>query len=267
MTPRGILIPIGGAEDKKGNKDILNRVLDETGRKYPIVEVITSATDLPEDVGDGYTEAFKDLGLDDVGTIHIDEREEAGDKEFIRRIERCDCVFFSGGNQLKLSSVLGGTALLKVIKDRYMDDRNFVIAGTSAGAAAMSATMIVSGSSRDALVKGELQLTTGLNFIDCVFIDTHFTERGRFGRLMQTIATNPTVLGLGLGEDTGAIIHDGRELEIIGSGLVVIVDGCCIKYTDLTDVRAGEPITIEGLMMHVLSSGKRFDLGERKLIR
>jgi cyanophycinase len=265
--PRGILIPIGGGEDKAGRKTILNRILDETGRRRPIVEVVTAATEHPEEVGDDYIAAFRDLGIDDVGTIYIEEREEAFDDDLLDRIERCDLVFFSGGNQLKLTTVLGGTDFIRIIKERYFEERDFVIAGSSAGAVAMSDTMIVSGKSRDALIKGELQLTNGLDFINNVFIDTHFTERGRIGRLLQTVASNPNVLGLGLGEDTGAIIYEGCKLEIIGSGLVVIADGQDIKYSDLTEVEKGQPISIEGITLHVLGEGKRFNLDTREFIR
>jgi cyanophycinase len=265
--PQGILIPIGGHEDKEGRKDILSRVLDETRRKDPIIEVITVATNVPGEVVDGYRDAFRALGIREVGEIYIEERDEANKDEFLHRIKRCDGVYFSGGNQLKLTTLLGGSEFLKILKDRYCNDRDFVIAGTSAGAAAMSNTMIVSGGSEDALIKGKLQLTSGLDFITNVFIDTHVTERGRFGRLMHTVASNPSVLGLGLGEDTGAIIYDGKELEIIGSGLAIIVDGNEMKYTNLTDIADGDPISIEGMKVHVLAKGKRFLLEERRLIK
>jgi cyanophycinase len=263
--PKGILIPIGGHEDKAGDKAVLCRVLEETRKKKPIIEVITIATNLPEEVGRDYHDAFGALDVGDVGEIFIRERKEV--KDFIERIEKCDAVFFSGGNQLKLTTLLGGTDLIEVLKKRYEQDENFVIAGTSAGAAAMSDTMIVSGSGPTALIKGELQLNNGLAFITNLFIDTHFTERGRFGRLIQTVASNPAVLGLGLGEDTGAVIYNGDELEIIGSSLAMITDAQTIKYTDLTDVADGEPITVEGVSVHVLGKGKIFSLKERRLLK
>jgi cyanophycinase len=239
--------------------------VEETRRKDPIFEVITTATNLSEEVGEDYLSAFDELGVHDSGTIHVEEREKAAD--FESRIEKCDGVLFSGGNQLKLTTILGGTRFMEIIKDRYMNDKNFVVAGTSAGAAAMSSTMIVSGSSRDALIKGQLQLNTGLGFIGSLFIDTHFTQRGRFGRLLQTIAVNPSVMGLGLSEDTGAVIYDGMDVEIIGSGIAVFVDGSSIKYTNLTEIPDGDPITVEGFEVHVLSKGKRFFLDERRLAK
>jgi len=248
----------------RGRKLILDRVIEETRRKDPVFEIITTANYRPEETASNYIAAFEDLGID-AGHMYVEERTQASSSEFLRRLERCDGVFFSGGNQLKLTTYLGGTGFLDLLKERYYADKNFVIAGTSAGAAAMSSTMIVSGSGQDALIKGKLHLTNGLDFIENVFIDTHFTERGRFGRLIQTVTGNPSVLGLGLGEDTGAVIYNGDELEVIGSGLAVIVDGLDISYTDLTDVRDGDPISVEGIKLHVLAREKVFYLDERRL--
>jgi cyanophycinase len=262
MATKGKLIAIGGGEDKERNRDVLKRFLEEIGKKDPVIEIITTATSLPDEVGDDYTSAFRSLGVRDYNTLHIDEKDQASDRKFIERIEKADGVLFSGGDQLKLSSILGGTDFHKMLKDRYEND-DFVIAGTSAGAAAMSQTMIVRGSSEDALIKGELKLTTGLGFIDEVFIDTHFTQRGRFGRLIQAVSTIPSSLGLGLGEDTAAVITGGNHIEIVGSGLVVIVDGQHIRQTTITEIKDGEPLTVEGVMMHVLCKGDRFLLQER----
>lgn len=263
--PKGILIPIGGAEDKKDKKDILCRVIKESGKSNPKICLITLATNLPKEVAQDYKEAFKAIGHNQLSIIHYENRREANKSKHIDLIKKCDIILFSGGDQLKLSSLLGGTKLLETIKARYYDELHFVIAGTSAGAAAMSDTMIISGSSRDAMIKGELELTNGLNLINSVFIDTHFTERGRFGRLMQTVTCNPGVLGIGLGEDTAIVLYKGEELEVIGSGLVIIADGTEIKYTDLTERANGESITVEGIKMHVLGQGKRFLLPMKTL--
>jgi cyanophycinase len=263
--PKGILIPIGGGEDKKDKRDVLARVLKETGKKNPKVCVITVATDLPRQVGHVYRSAFKGLDIKAIDLIHFESRQKADTHANIEKIKKCDAVLFSGGNQLKLSSLMGGTKLINMLRERYYDEADFVIAGTSAGAAAMSDTMIIAGSSQDALIKGELELTNGLDLINSVFIDTHFTQRGRFGRLIQTVTCNPGVLGLGLGEDTAVVIYRGNEMEVVGSGLVVIMDGNHIEYTDLTKITDGEPITVAGLRMHVLGTGKCFVISERKL--
>jgi cyanophycinase len=165
-----------------------------------------------------------------------------------------------------LSSLLGGTQLLAEITRRYHEEARFIVAGNSAGAAAMSNTMVIAGSSQDALIKGELHLTNGLDLIDNVFIDTHFTERGRFGRLIQAVTYNPGVLGLGLSTNTGALIMKGERMEIVGCGLAVIVDGTGIDYSDLTEVSDGDPLTVQGIKMHVLGPGKIFSIRDRKLL-
>jgi cyanophycinase len=264
---RGILIPIGGCEDKKEHKTVLQRIISETGKKKPKICLITLATSVPREVGQDYKKAFKDLGIVKLTQLHFASRPVADKERNLEKVKQCDAVLFSGGDQLRLSSLLGGTKLLELIKMRYSEEEKFVIAGTSAGAAAMSDTMIIAGSSQDALIKGELELTNGLDLINNVFIDTHFTERGRFGRLIQTVTCNPGILGVGLGEDTALVIYKGNEMEVVGSGLVVLADGSDICYTDLTDIANGDPITVEGLKMHVLGPGKRFLIKERRLAK
>jgi len=264
--PKGTLIPIGGGEDKTGSKEVLQRIVQETGKKRPKVCVVTVATNLPKEVGQDYKTAFKALGIETISLLHFESRPASDTPANIQKVKDADAVLFSGGNQLKLSSLLGGTKLLDIIKERYYDEPDFVIAGTSAGAAAMSDTMIIGGSSQDAMIKGELELTNGLDFINSVFIDTHFTQRGRFGRLIQTVTCNPGVMGLGLGEDTAVVIYKGNELEVVGSGLVVIAYGISISYTDLTQVEHGHPITVENIKMHIIGPGKKFLFNERKIL-
>src|SRR5205085_8589195 len=169
---------------------------------------------------------------------------------------------FSGGNQLRLSSIFGGTDFLQALYHRYLNE-NFVIAGTSAGAMAMSNTMIYQGNSGEALLKGEVKLTTGLGFLKDVIIDSHFVKRGRFGRLAEAVASNPSCIGVGLGEDTGLLITHGVFMEAIGSGLVIIIDGHEIKHTNIADVQYGSPISIENLLVHVMAKGNGFDLKRR----
>lgn len=265
MLPKGIIIQIGGGEDKQESMDVLKRVVAETGRQDPIIEVITTATSIPDEVRKDYEDAFNSMGLKNYDTMHIDRREDANDRKYLDRIKSADAVLFSGGDQAKLSEVLGGTDFHKVLCDRFMEG-NLVIAGTSAGAAAMSDTMILSGSSKDALIKGELELTAGFGFLKGVVVDTHFTQRGRFGRLIQAVSTNPKLLGIGLGEDTSAIIKNGYEMEIFGSGLVVVVDGNSINHTNLNEIKEGDPLSVDGIMLHVLCKGDRFDLEKRKFI-
>ena len=262
--PKGVLIPVGGGEDKKESKDVLCRIIAETGKTNPKICLITIATDVPEKVAEIYKKAFKDLNISSLSILHFNSRTEADSEENLKFIDDCDLVLLSGGKQLKISTLMGGTKLLERIMERYTTETNFVVAGTSAGAAAMSNTMIISGSSREALIKGTLELTNGLSLINEVTIDTHFTQRGRIGRLIQTVACNPGIIGLGLGEDTSVIIKN-HVMEVNGSGLVIVVDGHEITFTDLPEIKNGDPMTVEGLKVHVLGNGKRFHITERKI--
>jgi cyanophycinase len=262
MQPKGILIPIGGGSD---DDLVMQRIIKESGKAYPFICYITLATSDEYEARNKHISFAKQFGAKNVTFIHFNHRYEADTVENISKIQKCDVVLIGGGNQLRLSSFLGGTVFLATIKKRYYYESKFIVAGTSAGAAAMSNTMIISGSSQDALIKGELQLTNGLDLLNNVFIDTHFTDRGRFGRLMQTIACNPGVLGLGLSENTGAVIYEAEKLEVVGTGLAVIVDGTDIQYSDLTDIGDGDPLTIVGLKIHVVGPGKCFSIKSRKI--
>lgn len=278
LAPKGKLISVGGNEDKGTEIEpnfepkkhlnffeygILKRILAEMKGTESRVEVITTASMIPEEVGENYTDAFGKLGCKNIGIIHIKNREDALREDYIERISNCDGVMFTGGNQLRLSMIFGGTHFLEVLHERYQNE-NFVIAGTSAGAMAMSNTMIYQGSSTEALLKGEVKITTGLAFMKNVIIDSHFVKRGRFGRLAQAVASNPGCIGIGLGEDTGVLVTNGNELEAIGSGLVLIFDGHLIKYSNIADVEEGTPLSIENLIVHVLAKGNHYRVKERK---
>jgi cyanophycinase len=277
--PRGILISIGGSVDK-GTADepnysktanklsffedgILKRILSEMKGEESRVEVITTASEIPEEVGQNYVEAFNRLGCKNVGVIHIKNREDALREEFTERVRTCDGVMFTGGNQLRLSTIFGGTEFLQVLHQRYEMER-FIIAGTSAGAMAMSNTMIYEGASDEALLKGKVKITTGLAFIKDVIIDSHFVKRGRFGRLAQAVSCNPGCIGIGLGDNTGVLVKNGNELEAIGSGLVLIFDGHEIRHSNIADIADGMPLSIEHLVVHVLAKGNHYSLKERK---
>jgi len=278
QSPKGKLISIGGNEDKgtelepnqaqKNNLNffelqILSRIVQEAGGPDASIEVITSASSIPEEVGQNYIDAFGKVGCRRVGVMDIRTREEAQHPDMMERIRRCDGVMFSGGNQLRLSSIFGGTEFLSVVHDRYQQEP-FVIAGTSAGAMAMSNTMIYHGSSAGALMKGEVKITTGLGFIRDVIFDSHFDKRGRFGRLAQAVASNPSCLGIGLGEDTGLLISEGNHMEAIGSGLVILIDGHKIRHSNIADLQEGSPISIEHLIVHILTKGNSFCLRDRR---
>lgn len=278
--PKGKLIAIGGAEDKGTDLEkgeihrnnlnffelgILRRVVEEAGGINARIEIITTASMIPYEVGENYLDAFGKIGCTDVGLMHIRTRQDAMNETFIERIRQCDAVMFTGGNQLRLSVTDGGTEFLAVLKKRYQEDQ-FLIAGTSAGAMAMGKTMIYEGNATRAHLKGEVKITTGLGFIDSVIIDSHFEKRGRFSRLVQAVATNPSCIGIGLGEDTGMLITEGNKMEAIGSGLVVIIDGHEILHSNIADIPDGNPISIEGLKVHFCEKGNGYIISDRKFI-
>lgn len=278
--PKGKLIAIGGAEDKGTDLEtgeihrnnlnffelgILRRVVQESGGPTARIEVITTASMIPYEVGENYLNAFGKIGCTNVGVMHIRNRQDAMDDEYIERIRHCDAVMFSGGNQLRLSVTDGGTEFLSILRKRYQEE-NFVIAGTSAGAMAMGQTMIYEGNATRAHLKGEVKMTTGLGFISSVIIDSHFEKRGRFGRLAQAVATNPSAIGIGLGEDTGMLITDGNKMEAIGSGLVVIIDGHDILHSNIADIPDGNPVSIENLKVHFCEKGNGYLIRERKYL-
>lgn len=282
MEIRGKLIIIGGAVDKGSFTEtdldknvannlnffetgILKRILNESKHKSESrIEVITTASKIPREIGPEYVKALNYLGAQNVDVLHIEKREQASDPEVLSRLKMADVVIFTGGDQLRLTSILGGTVFHDIILDKYHNE-DFIYAGTSAGAAAASNNMIYQGSSSEALLKGEVKITSGLGLIDGVIIDTHFVQRGRIGRLFQAVVGNPKVLGIGLGEDTGLLIKNNTEMEAIGSGLVILVDGREIKDTNLTQVELGQPISINHLVTHVMSKYDTFDLKTFKM--
>lgn len=277
MNIQGKLVIIGGAVDKGSftetdldknasnnlnffEKGILKRIIDESKhKKESRIEVITTASKIPREIGPEYVKALNFLGATNVDVLHIERREQATDPEVLERLRAADVVMFTGGDQLRLTSMLGGTPFDDLLIHKYRNE-DFIYAGTSAGAAAASNNMIYQGSSSEALLKGEVKITSGLGLIDGVIIDTHFVQRGRIGRLFQAVVGNPKVLGIGLGEDTGLLITNGRQMEAIGSGLVILVDGREIKDTNLTQIELGEPISINHLVTHVMSKNDTFNL-------
>lgn len=282
MNIRGKLIIIGGAVDKGSftetdldknkpqnlnffEEGILKRLIKESKhQELSRVEVVTTASKIPKEIGAEYVKAFSYLRATNVDVLNIERREQAMAPEVLDRLRAADVVMFTGGDQLRLTSILGGTPFQDIILDKYKNE-DFIYAGTSAGAAAASNNMIYQGSSSEALLKGEVKITSGLGLIDDVIIDTHFVQRGRIGRLFQAVVGNPKVLGIGLGEDTGLLITNGRQMEAIGSGLVILVDGREIKDTNLTQVELGQPISINHLVTHVLSKNDTFDLDTFKM--
>jgi cyanophycinase len=282
MKIQGKLIIVGGAVDKGSfaetdldldalqnlnffEEGILKRILQESKhRENSRIEIVTTASKIPIEIGAEYIKALAYLNAKNVDVMYITRREQAMEQSILDRLKAADVVFFTGGDQLRLTSILGGTKFHDILLDKYFNS-DFVYAGTSAGAAAASQSMIYQGSSGEALLKGEVKITSGLGLINSVIIDTHFVQRGRIGRLFQSVVGNPKVLGIGLGEDTGLLILDGTKMEAIGSGLVILVDGREVKDTNLTSIELGQPISINHLVTHVLSNHDTFDLSTFKM--
>jgi cyanophycinase len=282
MNILGKLIIIGGAVDKGSFAEadfdknasnnlnffetgILKRIISESKHKeLSRIEVVTTASVIPREIGPEYIKAFEYLDAKNIGVLYIEKREEAADEAILERLRAADIVMFTGGDQLRLTSILGGTPFHDILIDKYHNEE-FVYAGTSAGAAAASNNMIYQGSSSEALLKGEVKITSGLGLIDGVIIDTHFVRRGRIGRLFQAVVSNPRVLGIGLGEDTGLLITNNNQMEAIGSGLVILVDGRDIKDTNLTAVELGQPISINNLIVHVMSMNDTYNIETHKM--
>lgn len=279
-APKGKIFIIGGAEFKDDGHDlpmveenreskpfdILNMILPESKIRGTI-EIIPTASRIPEEMGESYVEAFKKIGFNNVHVMDIKTREEANHQENIKRIEKAHAVLFSGGSQLRLSTILGAGQVSEALMERYCDDPDFIIAGTSAGAMALSKIMIIEGQTSEAMLKGDLKTSSGLGFIDHIIIDTHFVKRGRFGRLTQAILTNPTYFGVGLGEDTALMITKGNVMSCIGSGMVmIIIDGASSRYTNIAEANEHDPLSVENLTVHILTTGDSFLLEEKKFI-
>jgi cyanophycinase len=275
---KGYLVSIGGAEDKSEQQSedkessldfldngILKNVVELMQGKEPSIEVITTATAYPDESFRNYKAAFEQLGCAHVGHLDLRDRDAANEEAVLERVRNCNGVMFSGGDQARLSALLGGSLLWRTLKQRYQCE-HFVIAGTSAGAAAMSTTMINGGSAERANLKGEIDLSIGFGFISDVIIDTHFDARGRFARLVQAVAAQPGLLGIGLGEDTGVVVEKGSLLRAIGSSSVTIIDGTKAQYNNIADIKPGAPISIGMLGVYQLAHSDQFDLAKRQFI-
>ncbi|KAB3537690.1 cyanophycinase [Alkaliphilus pronyensis] len=258
------LIIIGGGEDKKANKDILKEVVHLAGGKQSKIAIITTATNYPLEVGEEYKRLFYDLDAERVETINIINRKEANRRQISEELKEMTCVFFVGGDQLRISSILGGTVfhchVLEAVKN------GVIVAGTSAGASMMSEVMVVEGEEEDAPRKCTIKMAPGMGFLDEVIIDQHFNQRGRIGRLLGAVAQNPVSLGIGIDEDTAMIVNNQNEIRVIGSGVITIVDGRDIDYTNISEQHPDDPLVITNVKLHILPTGYGFNLKARNPI-
>lgn len=255
------LVIIGGAEDKEGECLILREVVRLAGSANARLLVLTAATSQPQQVGAVYRQVFARLGAAEVGVLDISDRMQAEDPMLVRLLEDCSGVFFTGGDQLRITSLIGGTALFHALGAAYR--RGVVIAGTSAGASVMSSTMIIDGSGDQEPAVGAVSLAAGLNLVSDVVIDQHFAQRGRLGRLLAAVAQNPYVLGIGIDENT-AVVVDGPNFEVIGTGAVSVLDGQHIAFTNVSEVSPKAALALAEVRLHVLPQGYVFNLPTRR---
>ncbi len=269
---RGVLIPIGGNEDKGAdesytldyiNGGILSHVVNESGGPDARIVVIPTASSIPDKVAENYLDAFKKLECTNVKILDIRTREDSETLASLNAIEEAKCVMFSGGNQSKITKIIGQTKMHDLLIQKHKDEK-FVIAGTSAGAMAMSTSMIAGGSSVESLLKGAVKLSTGLGFISDLVIDSHFIRRGRFGRLAEAMASLPNLIGVGLAEDTGLVIQKGK-FKVIGSGMVIVFDPSHLTHNSHEILHTGTPMSMSNLIVHVLANGDQFKMKKRKI--
>ena len=260
-TDRGYIIPIGGAEEKLNNPEILDRFVDVCGGKESRIGIIPTASEL-EDTGRNYEKLFRKLGCRHARVLHFVTREDCQSDEDLDYIEKCDGVFMTGGNQLRLSTTIGGTAIAQALRRRNAEGMH--VAGTSAGAAFMPEHMIAGGREGSTPSPDMVTMAPGLGLTNMFIIDQHFRERDRLGRLLTSLAYNPFAVGLGLDEDTAAFIGPNDELEVVGTGGITIIDPSGLKYSSMDKARRGDPVSLIGVKLHILIAGGRFAIETRE---
>jgi cyanophycinase len=259
MADRGVLIAIGGHEDKQGDRVILKEVARRLNDG--VLVLATVASHEPEGYLEAYEEAFHDLGVKELRELYVDDRTEASDPGKLALFDDAAGVFFTGGDQLRISSQIGDTPMEARI--RRLLAAGGVVAGTSAGASMMSETMLVRGSNQESYRIGDLHMAPGLGLVRDMIIDQHFAERGRIGRLLGAVAHNPRVLGVGIDEDTAVVIEDGR-MQVIGCGAVYCVDGASVSNSNISEGETEQALSMHDVTLHVLSAGDALDLKTRR---
>lgn len=256
---QGTLVIIGGGEDKEGDCDILNEVARMVDGGKLVVATIASHE--PEGYYSAYERVFTSFGVSEIAELYVQDRSETLDPEKLKILDNASGIFFTGGDQLRISSQIGDTPVEERVRDIFA--RGGVIAGTSAGASVMSDTMLVKGSSRESHRIGDLHMAPGMGLIRDVIIDQHFAERGRIGRLIGAVAHNPRVIGIGIDEDT-ALLVEGENARVIGRGAIYIVDGSSVTHSNITEAEPDRALTMFDVRLHVLSAGDAFNLVKRR---
>ncbi|WP_297520907.1 cyanophycinase [uncultured Clostridium sp.] len=250
-------IIIGGAEDKNGKKKILKYVSEQINSDELLL-IATVASECPNEAIKEYKKIFKSLGLSNLEELYVNSRNECLDEKKIELVKRAKLIFFTGGDQLRITSILGGTPLYYELKNQF--NNGCIYVGTSAGASVVSETMVVQGEDDKSPSKCYVNMSKGLGLIKDIIIDQHFAQRGRIGRLLAMVAQNPENLGIGIDEDTAIIINSENMLEVIGSGAIYIVDGRNITYSNVSEQEYKELLSMYNVKLHVLTPGKKYDL-------
>ena len=258
---RGWIIPIGGAEEKEDDPRILSRFVELCGGEDADIVVLPTASRLL-DTGPRYERIFRELGVSEVESIDFDTRRDCEEKSRLERIGRASGIFFTGGNQLRITTLIGGTSVAKLI--RLRNAAGVHVAGTSAGAAILSEHMIAFGEEGGSPRAGSVRLAPGLGLTNRFIIDQHFRQRDRLGRLATALAFNPFAIGIGLDEDTAAFIGPDNTLEVEGSGTVTVIDAAGLQFSSLDRIEEGEPVCLLGLGVHMLVQGATFNLHTRR---
>jgi cyanophycinase len=257
---RGWIIPIGGAENKENDRHILERFVRVAGGREADIVVIPTASRLAE-TGPRYEQLFRDIGAARVTSMDFDTRRDCQESGRLRRLEEASGIFFTGGNQLRLTTLLGGTPVAKLIRVR--NAHGVAVGGTSAGASILSEHMIAFGDEGSSVISGSVRLAPGLGLTNRFIIDQHFRQRDRLGRLLTALAYNPFAIGIGLDEDTAAFIGPDETVEVEGSGGVTVVDASDVSYSSMDAVSEGQPVCMLGLKLHILVAGATFNLHTR----
>jgi len=258
---RGFIVPIGGAEDKEGAANILRRFIEVSGGKTARIVIVPTASKL-DDTGRRYEKLFRQLGADEAKSLPILTRADAAKQEWLDYIEKANGIFITGGNQLRLTTIIGGTPLAKAI--RRANVRGVAVGGTSAGAAILSEHMIAYGDEGHTPHAGRVTLVPGFGLTNRIMIDQHFRQRDRLGRLLSALAYNPFAVGVGLDEDTAAFIDHTKKITVVGAGAITIVDASELSHSSIAETKEGKPVCMTNVRLHVLVDGGTFDLETRR---
>ncbi len=259
------LIPIGGNEEKSPHSEIFKEMIELAGGAKARIVVVPTASEVPNERARDYQKLFSDFNPESINVVHIGERPDAGSAKLIKIIDEATLFMFGGGDQLRLSSLIGGTPLHQALLERYQSGE-CVIAGTSAGAAVIPEIMIFQNNKFRNFRKGGTEMTKGLGLITDMIFDTHFTQRSRISRLVNAVSTNPAILGLGIGENTGLIIQDETTAKVVGTGTVIVVDGSKVEINHIGYAENGQPFGLTNIIYSILTKGMVYDLKRRTVV-